>query len=82
MGNTQNKDFSEKVNLLKNKKYSGKDKIKILFSCAIGMLICLANSFIVNASLAEISFNPIFSLVYFLKFIFFKKNFIQFLLIF
>lgn len=70
MNNTLNKDFSEKLGVLLNKKYSKADKVKIVCSSIIGILICLITSFIVNASLAEISFNPIFSLVFYL----FSKN--------
>ena len=52
-------------------------KIKIGVSVILGMLIGIGTSFVVNATLIEISLNKFFSLVFFIKFILFH-DFIRF----
>lgn len=54
---------------------SNTDKIKVFFSCICGIFLGVATSFVVNATLVEISLNKFFSFVIFLKisFKFLKK---------
>ena len=50
-------------NLFYKRSFSKREKYRIAFSSGLGILIATLTSFIVNATLAEISFNTFFSLV-------------------